>query len=101
MFFESLLNNHSLGTVLAATFNNLEDSGIQGNTAINMWYKYLYKEFDSRFNFSLGQSVIAISTIEQLKELSKLDPPYLDQYKECIDHDQTKMTCASANLSGI
>ena len=98
MLFESLLTDHSLGTVVAATFNNVEDSDIQDNTAMNMWHKYLYKELDSRFNFFLGSSVVAISTNEQLQELAMRDPPYLDQYRECID--QTERTCAKMNLSG-
>ena len=99
LFFESLMTNHSLETAVAATFNNVDDSDIQDHTTINLWQKYLYKELDSRFNFSLGQRVIAISTIEQLQELAKLGPPYLDQYRECID--QTKTICANMNLSGI
>ena len=102
LFFESLLTNHSLGTVVAATFYNVEerqDSGIQDYTSMNMWHKYLYKELDSRFNFTLGPSVVAISTVEQLKEMRKHDPLYLEQYEECID--QTETTCGKMNLSGM
>ena len=82
-FFESLLTDHSLGTVVAATFNNLEPrrgNDIQDYTTMNMWHNYMYKELDARYNFSLGPSVIALSTTEQLVELAKLDPPYLQEY---------------------
>ena len=47
---------------------------------MNMWHNYMYKELDARYNFSLGPSVIALSTTEQLVELAKLDPPYLQEY---------------------
>ena len=48
--------------------NNVEDF-----TAINIWYKRL----DERYNFSLGSAIIGLMTSDNLKELSKLDPPYL------------------------
>ena len=84
-FFESLLTDYSLGAVVAATFDNLEPrrgNMIQDYRAMNMWHNYLYKELDVRYNFSLGPSVIALSTKEQLVELAKLDPPYLRENGE-------------------
>ena len=82
LFFEPLIINETLATVLSATFNNLEQSnnGIQDYTPINLWYNHLYKSLDSRFNFSLNSSVIALSSLEQLNQLQKLDPPYLARY---------------------
>ena len=79
------MEDNSLGTVLSATFNNLEPklgNDIKDYTAMNMWYNYLYKELDTKYNFSLAASVIALSTTEQLVELEKLDPPYFREYKE-------------------
>ena len=84
LFFESLLADQSLGTVLAATFNNLElrrGNAIMDYTAMNIWYNQLYRELDAMYNFSLGPSVMALSTVEQLHELTKLDPPYMGEYK--------------------
>ena len=82
LFFEPLIINETLATVLSATFNNLEQSnnGIQDYTPINLWYNHLYKRLDSRFNFSLDSSVIALSSLDQLTQLKKLDPPYLARY---------------------
>ena len=80
LFFDSLLTDQSLCTVLSATFNNLEarrGNDIQDYTAVNMWHNFLYKELDARYNFSFGSSVIALSTTEQLQELAKLKPPNL------------------------
>ena len=94
LFFESLLTNHTLGTVLAATFNNLEtrlDNDKMDYTTMHMWHNYLYKELDARYNFSLGPSVIALSTTEQLVELAKLDPPYLREYGQLEEAASQKL----------
>ena len=94
LFFESLLTDHSLGTVVAATFNNLEPrlgNRIHDYTTMNMWHNYLYKELDARYNFSLGPSVIALSTTEQLVELAKLDPPYLREYGQLEEATSEKL----------
>ena len=99
LFFESLLTGHTLGTVLASTFNNLEprlDTGIQDYTAMTMWHNYLYKELDTRYNFSLGPSVIVLSTSEQLQELARLEPPYLREFG-----GQEEETCEKLDPSGI
>ena len=102
LFFESLLTNQTLGTVLAATFNNLEtglDSDIMDYTTMHMWHNYLYKKLDARYNFSLGASVIALSTTEQLVELAKLDPPYLREYGQLEEAASEKLDLSGKNLS--
>ena len=83
LFFESLITSHPLTTVMSATFNNLGSSnnGIQDYTAMKMWFNYLYREFDTTLNFSLGPNVIALSTEKQLRDLAMLDPPYLSDTK--------------------
>ena len=98
LFFETLLADQSLGTILSATFNNLEPrrgNDIQDYTAMNMWHNFLYKELEARYNFSLGPSVIALSTTEQLVELAKLDPPYLREFGGLEE-----ATSAKLDLSG-
>ena len=76
VFFEFLLTNYSLKTVVAATINSIqprEGDTIKDFTAINMWFE----ELDKRYNFSIGPIVVVLSTTEQLKQLKTLDPPYL------------------------
>ena len=83
VFFESLLKDHSLETVLAATMHNLQPravNNIKDFTAMNMWFEHLSK----RYSFSIGPSIIAMSTTEQLLNLAKLDPPYLREYQNAI-----------------
>ena len=99
-FFESLLMDHSLSTVVAAAVNNLETkvgNEIKDYSGMNTWYKTL----DARYNFSLGNAVMALSTTEQLVELAKSNPPYLAQYKELANcTDGTKTTCEKLDISG-
>ena len=76
VFFESLLTNHNLSTVVAATMNSIQPRGgdiVQDFTTINMWYE----ELDMRYNFSLGSIVVALSTTERLQRLKRLDPPFM------------------------
>ena len=99
LFFESLLtNNHSLSTIVAATVNSLQPvagDNIKDFSTLNMWYK----ELDARYNFSLGPTVIALSNKKQLEELANLDPPYMEDYKDCLD-SQGKTTCTKLSRSG-
>ena len=70
---------------------------IEDYTAINMWYK----ELDTRYNFSVGPTVVALSTTEQLKELAKLDSPYLGEHKEYVNcKGQREPSCKKLDLSG-
>ena len=87
VFFESLLINHNLNTVVAATMHNIQPSNnIEDFTAINMWYERL----DKRYNFSLGPAIIGLMTSDNLVELTELDPPYL--MKDYIDLDDNITT---------
>ena len=80
VFFESLLTNYNLNTVVAATLHNIQpNNNVEDFTAINMWYERL----EERYNFSLGPAIIGLMTSDNLMELSKLDPPYLmKDYKD-------------------
>ena len=74
--FESLLTNHSLNTVVAATMHNIQPragDNIKDFTAINMWYERL----DERYNFSLGSNILPLLTTDNLKQLKTLTPPFL------------------------
>ena len=75
-FFEKLVTNHSLNTVVSATMQNIQpkDRGILKDfSAMNEWYAQL----ERRYNFySLGQIVTALSSEEQLNRLGELNTPY-------------------------
>ena len=76
IFFESLLTNDNLNSVVAATMENIQPragNNIKDFTSINMWYKRL----DKRYNFSLGPAILPMLTTDNLKQLTMLDPPYL------------------------
>ena len=82
--FESLLTNHSLNTVVAATMENIQPragDNIKDFTAINMWYERL----DERYNFSLGSNILPLLTSDNLRQLGTLDPPYLQHHKGLIN----------------
>ena len=77
-FFNSLVANHSLNTIVAATMHNIQPAdNLIDFSAINMWYERL----DKRYNFSLGPAILPMLTSATLLELSKLDPPYLKDYE--------------------
>ena len=84
VLFESLLTNHSLNSVVAATMENIQPragDNIKDFTAINMWYQRL----DERYNFSLGSNILPLLTSDNLAQLARLDPPYLKDYTSGIN----------------
>ena len=92
LFFETLLTNHSLNTVVAAILHSVQPragNSIKDFTAVNMWYERL----DKRYNLSLGPSILGLMTTETLTQLKTLDPPYLEDYKESIhEHEDESMS---------
>ena len=87
VFFESLLTNHSLNSVVAATMQNIQPragDNIKDFTAINMWYQRL----DERYNFSLESNILPLMTSDNLEHLKTLDPPYLQHHKGVINEDK-------------
>ena len=86
LFFENLLTAQNLKTVVSATFHNVQPSGgkvIDDFAAIDMWYERL----DKRYNFSLAPAILGLMTTDNLEELEKLDPPYLEEYKRNRYHN--------------
>ena len=76
LFFENLLTNHSLNSVVAATMHNIQPmagDNIKDFTAVNMWYERLAK----RYNFALGSNIGGLLTSQKLTNLVALGPPYL------------------------
>ena len=87
--FESLLNNHNLNTVVAATMHNIQPragDNIKDFAAINMWFQRL----DERYNFSLGNNILPLMTTDSLTQLTALDPPFLTPYKNNAISDDHK-----------
>ena len=75
-FFKTLLTNHSLETVVAATMNSIQPRAgdtIQDFTAVNMWYDRL----NQMYNFSIFPIIAALSTNSHLGQLRNLEPPYM------------------------
>ena len=79
-FFGNLLANYSLNTLVSAAMQNIQPkagSNLKDFSAVHEWYK----QIERRYNFfSLGQIVTALSSEEQLKRLSKLNPPYVKDF---------------------
>ena len=99
VFFEFLLTNHNLETVVAATMNSIQPRGgdiIRELTVINTWYE----ELDGRYNFSMGPVVSALSTSEQLKQLKRLDPPFLEDFDGTSKSYDRKGIFYSSNFKG-
>ena len=79
IFFEHLLTNHSLNSLVAATLHSIQpkaDKSTEDFTAVNMWYERL----DKRYNFSLGPVVLPLLASDNLTRLASLEPPYLKEY---------------------
>ena len=74
--FESLIANHSLTTVVAATMHNIQPragDNIKDFTAVNIWYQRL----DERYNFSLDSVLLSLMTSDERTQLETLMPPYV------------------------
>ena len=91
IFFESLLTNDNLNSVVAATMENIQPragDNIKDFTAINMWYERL----DERYNFSLGSNILPLMTTDNLEQLAALDPPFMKEMKAVINDTQNDNT---------
>ena len=91
-FFEMLLSNYDLKTVVASTMNNIQPrvgDNLQDLTAMNMWFEQL----DKKFNFSLVPVLLPLSTRRELEKLRELDPPFLKMYNDKLDLCIRKNDC--------
>ena len=79
-FLEHLLDNYNLRTVIASTLHTTIQSDKSKSIELSMWYKRL----DERYNISLGKTIVGLSGNDQLAQLSALDLPYLEDYKQSI-----------------
>ena len=84
MFLESLLEDHNLNTLVAATIHNIQPragGNVKDFDAVNMWYERL----DKRYNLSIGPSIIGLMTTDNLNELAALEPPFLKEDEAFVD----------------
>ena len=100
VFFEKLLANHSLRTVVATTMNNVQPrvgDRLNDITAMNMWFEHL----DKKLNLSLAPLLVGLLSATELRSLLELDPPFLRNYAEqigtCIDEGRCE---GVANITG-
>ena len=87
VFFESLVTEHNLNTVVASTMHNIQPrvgDNIRDLSAINMWYERL----DEKYNLSLGPAILGMMTTDNLMQLAELNPPYLKEYEASINAQQ-------------
>ena len=98
VFFDTLLANETLETLVVSTLQNMQPRSkgdVKDFSAINMWYRQL----DQTYNFSLGPVIMALSTTEEVEELTELDAPYLMDYcgqgDDCEDlsYSRGKILC--------
>ena len=97
-FYESLLTNENLNTVMTATMHNIPPragDNIKDFTTINMWYQRL----DERYNFSLGSKILPLMTTKILTQTVALDPPFLRKYEGINDSLQNDISANVGTLS--
>ena len=97
VFFEALLTNHSLGTLVASTMNNIQPRvghNLTDLTAMNMWFEHL----DKKLNLSLGPLLIGPSTTKELELLKDLNPPYLKMYTDIMDMDMEGLSQVTGKI---
>ena len=74
LFFENLLENDQLRAVAMATINIIKpDDQFEKK---DLLYEF-FDELDKEYNFKLGPAIIALSSASELKQLNRLDIPYL------------------------
>ena len=94
--YESLLANHNLATVVAATMHNIQPragNNIKDFTEINMWYQRL----DERYNFALGKAILPLMTTERLRQLENYGNPFWGEAEALVNTSST----ASSNFGKI
>ena len=75
VFFEMLLTNHSLETLVASTMNNLQPrvgENVKDLAAMNLWFK----ELENKLNLSLGSLLVSLSPTTDLIKLDQFEPPF-------------------------
>ena len=93
MFYKDLLMKQNLRTVIQATMNNVlpGTSTIRDRGTIITFFNRL----DGMYNFTrdITPLMAALSTSDQLKELTKLGLPFVDLYTDTINQCLNKSGC--------
>ena len=104
MFYRELLKRQNLRTIIQATMNNV----LPGNTAVEDRATTInfFNELDRMYNFTHGLTplMIAISSSDQLRELTKIGLPFLDSYNgiinQCLNGSECKQLSAVTERKG-
>ena len=104
MFYRELLKRQNLKTIIQATMNNV----LPGNTAVEDRATTInfFNELDRMYNFTHGLTplMIAISSSDQLRELTKIGLPFLDSYNgiinQCLNGSECKQLSAVTERKG-
>ena len=83
VFFEMLLTNHSLETLIASTMNNLQPrvgENVKDLAAMNLWFE----ELENKLNLSLGSLLVSLFSTTDLIKLDQLEPPFLGRNKSSL-----------------
>ena len=98
MFYRDLLEEQNLRTIIQATMNNVlpATSAVEDSTTMINFFN----ELDQMYNFTHGLTplLIAISSSDQLKELTKLGLPFLDSYNDVINQCLNGSDCKQLSV---
>ena len=93
IFYGELLKDQTLRTIVQATMNNV----LPGTTAVEDSTTMInfFSDLDRLYNFTDGLTplMIAISSSEQLRELTKLGLPFIDSYNDIINECLNGSNC--------
>ena len=79
-------------TVVLTLMNMIKPEDIGQNENINLLYE-LFNKLDDEYDFQLGPTLLSLSSTPQLRQMSKLDLPYLREYKPMIKKCVERQDC--------
>ena len=83
LFFEELLEMHSMRTFVMAIMIAIKPEAVRTNESIRLLYE-LFNKLDDEYDFQLGPTLLSLSSTSQLEQMLKLDLPYLKDYNQMI-----------------
>ena len=81
VFFENILTNHNLETVVAATLQSIQQR--KDLTTMTLWYKQL----EQRYNFSLSSVIFGTMASHDLYQLKTSVYGSLDTVNPCLNEE--------------
>ena len=93
LFFEELLEMHSMRTVVMAIMIAIKPEAVSTNESIRLLYEF-FNKLDDEYDFQLGPTLLSLSSASQLEQMLKLDLPYLKEHKQMIRKCLDGQDCA-------